>query len=267
MLTVRPRAVDAAEPLLEFAVRDTGIGLSEAGIAKLFQSFSQADSSTTRKYGGTGLGLAISKRLAELMGGTMWVESAGPGMGSTFRFTIHAPLAEAPPTARAQFRRRAAGARRQAPAGRRRQRHESPRSLILQASRWGMLRADTESPGEALRWLEGGERLRPRDPRHAHARDGRRDAGPQDPRDRRGAAARAVHFARPARGRSRGRRVVRGDAREAAASEPAVRHLDGFAGADETARRACPGAGQAEHGRRRWPRATRCASCSPRTTS
>lgn len=73
---------------LHFEVRDTGIGLSEEGMSRLFQSFSQADSSTTRKYGGTGLGLAISKRLAELMGGTMQAASEGPGRGSVFSFTI-----------------------------------------------------------------------------------------------------------------------------------------------------------------------------------
>ena len=86
VIRVRQVEEDQQHLVVRFEVEDTGIGLSPDQIRRLFQSFSQADTSTTRKYGGTGLGLAISKRLAELMGGDVGVTSE-PGRGSTFFFT------------------------------------------------------------------------------------------------------------------------------------------------------------------------------------
>jgi len=136
-----------------FAVRDTGIGLSEEGRSRLFQKFSQADSSTTRKYGGTGLGLAISKLLAELMGGTMDVDSAGLGQGATFRFTIHAPAAELPVGKRRDF----IGAQ-PALQGKRilvvDDNATNRRLLALQAAKWGMVVEDTEDPTQVVALIE-----------------------------------------------------------------------------------------------------------------
>src|SRR5206468_1191832 len=120
------------------------------------QKFTQADASTTRKYGGTGLGLAISKRLAELMGGTMRAESAGPGQGSTFRFTIKVPTAALP----AQGRREFIGTQPRLE-GRRilvvDDNATNRRVLNVQAAKWGMVPRDTESPDEALQWISEGE--------------------------------------------------------------------------------------------------------------
>src|SRR5213075_765242 len=100
-VTSQPRNDGQAE--LTFAVGDTGIGLEEEAVSRLFQSFTQADSSTTRKYGGTGLGLAISKRLAELMGGRMWAHSDGLGKGATFFFSVIAPIGELPQARQREF--------------------------------------------------------------------------------------------------------------------------------------------------------------------
>jgi len=85
-LDVKRESTDANTVVVHFAVSDTGIGIPDSKKAVIFDSFTQADGSTARRYGGTGLGLAISRRLVEMMGGRLWVDSA-PGEGSTFHFT------------------------------------------------------------------------------------------------------------------------------------------------------------------------------------
>jgi PAS domain S-box-containing protein len=148
------QGADAERPLeLEFCVRDTGIGIDDDKMPRLFQPFTQMDSGTTRKYGGTGLGLAICKRLVEAMGGKLWAESDGAGKGSRFYFNLPtAPAASvdqltppAPPPLRA---RRALLV------------NDNPtelRILALQAERCGMTQRSCLSGGEALSLLEAGE--------------------------------------------------------------------------------------------------------------
>ncbi|HXQ34064.1 MAG TPA: response regulator [Anaerolineales bacterium] len=142
---------------LLFAVRDTGIGISESHMTRLFQSFSQADSSTTRRFGGTGLGLAISKRLAGMLGGEMRVESEGIGKGSKFFFTLNAEPAKVPER---RIDRDIKGIQFLL--------HDkrvlivddnatNRRILMLQTEKWGMTPRETEHPGEALQWIRNGE--------------------------------------------------------------------------------------------------------------
>lgn len=91
-ISVRSLEKNSEEANLEFAVRDTGIGISQSDIERIFKPFGQADASTSRRFGGTGLGLSICSSLASMMGGKIWVESK-LGEGSTFRFNVRLPLA------------------------------------------------------------------------------------------------------------------------------------------------------------------------------
>ncbi len=140
---------------LEFSVRDTGIGIPADRIPHLFQSFSQVDASTTRQYGGTGLGLAISKRLSELMGGTMWVETEA-GQGTTFFFTIEAR--EAPAADHVYLHDVQPQLR-----GKRIlivDDNQTNRQIVSQHSlTWEMEPEDTESAREALEWLRAGKQF------------------------------------------------------------------------------------------------------------
>lgn len=157
--TNRPEASAVAKTQkvyqLHFAVQDTGIGIPKDRMDRLFHSFSQVDSSTGRKYGGTGLGLAISKRLSEMMGGTMWVESEGiPGQGATFHFTLVA--APAPDPGQVQLRGK--------------QPHLTDKRLLIindnptnrliltrYAQAWGMPSVAATSGAEALEWIRRGD--------------------------------------------------------------------------------------------------------------
>ncbi len=154
VVAVQSQALTDDDYRLHFAVKDTGIGIPVDRMNRLFGAFSQVDASTTRRYGGTGLGLTISKRLAELMGGTMWVESAA-GVGSTFSFTI---------TCRAAPAEKQRYLRRQQPELEGRHvlivdDNDTNRFILVrQASSWGMTADAAASGPDALAWLETGRR-------------------------------------------------------------------------------------------------------------
>ncbi len=139
--------------ILHFSIRDTGIGIPPDRMDKLFQSFSQVDSSTTRKYGGTGLGLVISKRLSEIMGGTMWMESE-EHVGSNFHFTISAPATEIAQSGKPAIPAQLSGKRMLIVDDNKTNR----RILTLQAQSWGMTPTAFENPLEVLDALKQGER-------------------------------------------------------------------------------------------------------------
>jgi CheY-like chemotaxis protein/HPt (histidine-containing phosphotransfer) domain-containing protein len=150
-----PKEGDPGFWLLHFSVRDTGIGIPADRMSRLFKSFSQADASTTRQYGGTGLGLAISKRLVEIMGGKMWVESVAQ-KGSTFHFTL--PLQAVAPTLTPLSTLE--GPQPQLANLRLLIVDDNPtncRILSLQTAKWGMLPRETQNAALALEWLRAGQ--------------------------------------------------------------------------------------------------------------
>ena len=164
--------LSSEEPIYEIqvSVQDTGIGIPADRLDRLFKSFSQVDASTTRHYGGTGLGLAISRRLSEMMGGTMWVQSQGnvggipssqwqssthyhPLSGSTFFFTIAAQAGANLEPSEDGLLPDLAGKRLLIV-------DDNPTNcqiLTLQAETWGMIIRAAQSGFEAMSWLEQGE--------------------------------------------------------------------------------------------------------------
>jgi PAS domain S-box-containing protein len=156
VITVAAERIDQGDRhRVHFAVRDTGIGIPEDRMGRLFESFSQVDPSTTRRHGGTGLGLAISRRLVELMGGTMWVESK-VASGSTFHFTIEAESAPAPVRAFEKAEPSQLAGRRVLIVD---DNDTNRHILVKQAESWGMLPVETGAPAEALAWIRRGDPL------------------------------------------------------------------------------------------------------------
>jgi PAS domain S-box-containing protein len=142
---------------IHFSVRDTGLGIPKDRMNRLFESFTQVDASTTRKYGGTGLGLAISKSLVHMMGGEIWVESEGiPGRGSTFHFTLAGERAHLEPTPPSPERQILLQGKRLLIVD---DNDTNRRILKLQTEKWNMTAVDTPHPREALAKIEHGEKF------------------------------------------------------------------------------------------------------------
>jgi signal transduction histidine kinase/DNA-binding NarL/FixJ family response regulator len=150
-VAVRPLSVVGGRSRVALSVTDSGIGMSEREAARLFQPFSQADSSTTRRYGGTGLGLSIVRRLAELMGGEATVRST-PGKGSTFTVTLDLALARAAPAA-PTIRPTGAAAGHEALAGRLLAVDDYPGNLEVLADQLEILGVPVDMAGSGLEAL------------------------------------------------------------------------------------------------------------------
>jgi PAS domain S-box-containing protein len=138
---------------IQFAVKDTGIGIPADRVDRLFQAFSQVDSSTTRNYGGTGLGLVISQRLSEMMGGRIWVESE-LGQGSTFYFSLVTQECETPQENELDVPQPQLVGKRLLIVD---ENATNRQILTMQGESWGMLIRAAESASEALEWLRQGE--------------------------------------------------------------------------------------------------------------
>jgi PAS domain S-box-containing protein len=147
--------VEAGSHRIHLAVRDTGVGIPQDRMDRLFASFSQLDASTTRRYGGSGLGLAISRRLVELMGGTISADSE-EGTGSTFHIALTADEAEVPARSFAPDRVQVLSGKWLLVVDD----HATNREIVSrQARSWAMQPVAVERPSEALRLIEAGERF------------------------------------------------------------------------------------------------------------